>query len=676
MAWRKGSLAIALTIATALAGATAGHAGSVPVPASSASAAASMDRFVIEKRISPAFDGRSFGKVGPYEVLVARAYMSIDPAARINLPIAELDTAPRDSRGRVTYSTQVTILKPVDRAKGSGNLFYEVINRSLGGIDPQGKALDKSGLFDVLMARGDVIVNAAWQADLTPEHPLVNLSQFLTLLGGEPIYADLPPAMSQGQPLVRRIRFEAPAFDSFGAKPLKLAKLDYAAAGSPDLKAYWRRFEADEPKLVPSERLRWVDPYTIAIEPVPGAATYDFVYNATGSRVAGVGLAVPRDVIAFLRHANGSSGNPLVGVGGRPSVKHAFAMGLSQSGRYLRHFLYYGFNEDARGGRVFDGVLPVLAGGRGGFFNQLFATPGLIPGEMTGHRSTTLFPFAYPVLDDPVSGTRDGLLRRCEESNTCPKIMQVDSENEGLMGWGWLLTTAPDGKAITRQPQNVRLYAFSGGDHSGSRASSICRGKAAAPVRWQPYVRAALVNLVQWAGEGKEPPPSRYYSLHDGTLTTVERAQASWPAIPGYPFVSARNVPEHWTAGTPLPVSQGRYPVLAATMDKDGNALGGIRDPLLAVPEGTLSGTSVRKDGFGAPDPCPMTGEYIPFAQTAEARRASGDPRLSLAERYPRGSEEIAEKRRAVARNLVKSRYVLAQDEARVATGWSTEPAP
>ena len=657
---------VAIILAAAAAAVAPGPAAAAGTPA------ATLDRFVVERRVSPAFAGKSFGPAGPYELIVARAYMSLAPHSRINRRIVDIDMAPTDRRGRVTYDTQVVILRPIDLSKGSGNLVYEVINRSLGGIDLDGKALDRTGLYDVLLARGDVIVNAAWQGELTPQHPVANLDQLMTMLGSKPIYAALPPALEGGQPVVRRIRAQMAAFDPLSAQPVTRIPLDYPATKTPDLKGYWRRHESDMPRAIPADKLRLTDPYHLSIDPVPGAVAYDIFYNAAGSTVAGTGFAVPRDLISFLRHDRGDARrgvNPLLDSRGQPAIHRAYAIGLSQSGRYLRGFLRYGFNEDASGRAVFDGLLPVVAGGRGGYFNSLFASPGLIPGELAGHRDLDIFPFAYPVLEDPVSGRRDGLLRLCQQTDTCPKVIQIDSENEVATGWGWMLTTRPDGGAIDPQPDNVRLYAIAGGDHSGVRAMAICRGQAPAPVRWQPYVRAAFVLIDEWARRGTPPPPSRYPTLADGTLVSAQEAKGAWPHIAGYPFVTARNLPEYWVAGDPLPVSRGAYPFLVPARDADGNALGGIHDPLLAVPMGTLSGVGARKAGFGPEAPCPLVGEYVPFAATRAERLANGDPRLSLEERYPGGAAEVQERRRAVAHALMRDRQVLARDESDVAKG-------
>jgi hypothetical protein len=637
---------------------------------------ARVTRFVIERRTTPAFDGRAFGTAGAYEVIVGRVHVSLDPGAPDNAAIAGLDMAPVNAESLVEYSSQVAILRPIDLARGSARLVYQVINRSLSDIDPAGRAMTGTfNMVEALLERGDIFVGAAWQGEMQADRNNPFSPAMLELLGGWPLYCDLPMALENGRPAVRRIRQELEAFDLFTGQMSSRATLVYPAAAQPDIVVMSRRHEADDPTPLPAEAVELINDRTLEIDPVAGAAVYDIHYNATDPIVSGIGLAVPRDLIAFLRDDPGDGAgrvNPLVGADGRPAVTHAYAYGISQSGRYLRSFLWLGFNRGPDGRAVFDGVLPIIAGGKKGYFNQLFALPGVIPGELSGHRDPAIWPFAYPVLDDPLSGTRDGILKRCGETGTCPKIIHLDTENEVVAGYGWMLTTQPDGLPISQQPDNLRLYALSGAEHGfgGFRPSfPICRAPMAAPVPMMPFLRAAIALIDDWVRLGKAPPLSRYPTLADGTLTTVELASASWPAITGYPFNAARNVAEHWVSETPLPRSTGRYPLLTPAIDGDGNALGGIAHPLLAVPTGTMSGTTARKPGLNVEDIAPLAGEYIPFPRSRAEGLAAGDLRPSLEERYPGGDAELRRRRRAVAEALAAEGLLLAGDVDAAADG-------
>ncbi|WP_457832155.1 alpha/beta hydrolase domain-containing protein, partial [Staphylococcus aureus] len=90
--------------------------------------------------------------------------------------------------------------------------------------------------------------------------------------------------------------------------------------------------------------------------PEPGSL-YEFTYRAAGPKVLGIGFAATRDVVAFLRGAESGAANPAGG-----AVKRAVALGISQSGRFLRDFIRQGFNQDEEGRRVFDGMLLHISG--------------------------------------------------------------------------------------------------------------------------------------------------------------------------------------------------------------------------------------------------------------------------------------------------------------------------
>ena len=93
-----------------------------------ATAQARITRIEITK-IEPAFAGESFGAVGAYERLIGKAYGEVDPAADANAAIQDIALAPRNARGMVEYVTDIDILRPADRSKGNGVLFFNIINR-------------------------------------------------------------------------------------------------------------------------------------------------------------------------------------------------------------------------------------------------------------------------------------------------------------------------------------------------------------------------------------------------------------------------------------------------------------------------------------------------------------------------------------------------------------------
>jgi hypothetical protein len=100
--------------------------------------------------------------------------------------------------------------------------------------------------------------------------------------------------------------------------------------------------------------------------------------------------------------------------------------------------------------------------------------------------------------------------------------------------------------------------------------------------------------------------------------------------------------------------------------DQDGNEIGGVRLPEVAVPIATATGWALRgKNAGGTGELCYLDGSYIPFAKTKTERLAKGDNRLSLEERYQGKTDYVAQITRA-AEALEQSGYILAEDRQRV----------
>ena len=266
-------------------------------------------------------------------------------------------------------------------------MVYEVTNRGRGAIDLTGKTDEQSSLNVAdLMRRGAIVVNSAWQGELR---------------GSAPLIANFPVATDGKKAIVRPMRLEL-GFDASATRGLEGAKtpvpLPYptSTVDKSQSRLYVRQNEADAWKELPAQHFDFPDRNQVKINPADGydhGAIYDLVYPATEPVVAGVSFASVRDLISFLKR--GENGNPLT-VQGRPVVKKAMAVGLSQSGRFLRVMLWQGFNADAQGHVVFDGLMPVIAGGRKGDFNRLFAIPGASSTQHFGTRyPDNGFPFAY-----------------------------------------------------------------------------------------------------------------------------------------------------------------------------------------------------------------------------------------------------------------------------------------
>ena len=631
-------------------------------------------RIEIERVESPTFEGHSFGDVGPYEKLVGRVFGEVDPEAPENAVITDVELASRNARGMVEYAADLLILRPVDPSRGNGRVFYELNNRgrmlSLGQLnDARSGGNDPMTLADAgngfLMRRGYTLVSSGWDATAAPDGTRLRIAA--------------PTAVNpDGSTIV------GPALEEFvvdndstltGTLTWPTMSRDTTQASLTVRTRY-----TDVPEPIDAAGWEYIDARTIRLRP-PGTRfeqgrLYELAYPARDPQVAGLGFAAVRDTVAFLRHAasdDAGTPNPLAG-----SVEQVLTMGISQAARLLRDFVHLGFNADARGRQVFDGVLNWIGGASGGFFNYRFAQP------FRTHRQHIArwfpereFPFANHLLTDPVTGRRDGRLERCRASGTCPRLMEANSANEYWVKGASLLHTDPAGNDLPDPPE-VRFYLFSSLPHAagiGSSGFGICR-QPRNPLVANAGLRALLVALDEWVTTGAEPPASRVPRRADGSLTIpLPREMVGFPDIPGVEYNGLMSTGDLFDYGpdfdegiltTLPPTSVGSpYPVFVPRTDADGNDLAGIRLPAVAAPRATFTGWALRAPAFGGPDLCDAAGQQIDFAATRAERLANGDPRPSLEERYPDPGAYVRAVA-AAARDLARERLLLDEDVERI----------
>ncbi len=592
---------------------------------------------------SPAFDGAAFGTAGQFERLRGSFHGEVDPSHPLHAEIVNLDFAPRNTRGRVEYSTTVEIVRPIDSSGWNGAIYHTVPNRG-GAVagDP------------TLLELGFALVQVGWQGDLAPTE--------------RNIVPTLPVARNpDGSPIVGRAMEE---FIFNNSDTASTVQLSYPVASLDPSRATLtvRGRQLDSRSTPPDLNWRFMDESHIRIERpagFDGGAIYEFIYDAKDPIVMGLGFAAMRDAISFLRYevsdANGTP-NPL----GTPALPTAaLSIGISQSGRFLRDMLYLGFNEDVEGRIVFDGIHPDIAGSRKTFTNYAFSQPGrwqkqhedhLYPGDQ--------FPFTYQTLFDPVSGRTDGLLLRCSLTGTCPKIVHTDGEAELWQGRSSLVVTAPDGSHL-ELPENVRAYLIAGTQHGGGSGVHVATPRAGIcvnpsnPMALSQIRRAVTVALYEWVVHEKEPPASRFPTRVGGGLVPPDSLR--FPAIPGVAYTGSHNPLRVNDHGRMPPVQGAEYTVLVGRVNADGNMIDGVLHPNLSVPIGTFTGWNLRSDEFGAGEQCAGTGSFIPFAETRAARLLSGDPRPSLEERYGSPADYVIAVRRATE-TLVEERLLLARD--------------
>jgi hypothetical protein len=631
-------------------------AGVLAVTMAATPSDAKVIKFEILKTESPAFGGRTFGSVGTYDRVFARATIALTPSDPHNGIIVDLDRAPRDAQGLVEATTDVQILRPTNPDNGNRRLFYEVLNRGsklgLALFDDTPKVINDPETADdagngFLMRKGYTVVWSGWQGDIVPG-------------GGRMTFS--PPTVSGITGLAR----EEYIFDH--TENPTTAKLSYPAADldPAHAKLTVREAEADQRATPADLSFTFTDDTHISIKRPAGfdaGAIYELIYTAKDPKVMGMGFAATRDIVSFLRYektdAAGGS-NPLAG-----KIDKTIGFGLSQSGRFLHDYLYLGFNGDEAGRMVFDGVMPHISGAKKTFTNCRFSQPGRSPYEHADMLYPgSEFPFAYAVTTDALTGKTDGILKRCQEQNNCPKILKSDSEIEFYQQRAGLVSTGTDGKPVPI-PDNVRIYFLSNLQHyalAHAKSAMVKQCKYPSnPLNAGPSVRALLTDLDAWITDGTAPPPSRYPSVADGTLVPPTAKDVGFPANPAFPYTERLVRPVLIDFSQMPPVKTKPYPVLVPKTDADGRAIAGVHLPTLEAPIATHTGWNIRKAGFSEGELCDNNGSMIPFAATKEEREKNGDPRLSIAERYPHPGDRAAAVKKA-AEQLVQDRLLLKED--------------
>jgi hypothetical protein len=603
-------------------------------------------------------DGKSFGDVGPYEKIIGKVFFSVDPANPRNTRIVDLDKASRNAAGRVEFSADLYVLTPKDAARGNGAAFFDVLNRGrkniLRDFNRAPSALDPTTAAELgdgfLMRQGYTLVWIGWQFDIPRRGGLMGL--------------EAPPVLDRAGPVTGRVsttftpNTADPTYplDDLGRYADTTAYPPVDPASAADMLTVRDGF-LGSPLTIPRDRWQFgrlkngqVVPDISALHLADGFApghVYELSYQAKGAVVAGLGFAALRDMASAVKHARG----------GPIAARYAYTFGPSQDGRFLREFLYEGFNADEQGRRAFDGVIAQIAGSaRGSDFNSRFARP-----NGAAFFVGSLFPYLDLDQRDPVTGKIDGLLMHLQPDQR-PKIFYTNSSGEywGAGRAAALLHTALDGREDAIVPDNVRIYLLAGTQHvPGGFLPSQGEGQQKPnPNEYSWALRALLVAMDRWVRDDSAPPPSAHPRLSDHTL--VPKEKIDFPAIPG--VRSPLAIPAGYRADLEGPPAAHPLPLLVPQVDGDGNELAGIRLPDIEVPLATYTGWNFRSPSIGQPNELlPLTGSYIPLPMTRAAREAAHDPRLSIEERYgSRARYQALVIDRGSA--LVNEGYLLAED--------------
>ena len=616
---------------------------------------------------------RQFGDAGAYERITGRVYFSLPVANPHNQRIVDLDNAVNLKNGEVEFSSDFIAVRPKDAHKGNGSLLLEVPNRGRGRII----ALVDGGDWDVgadagdawLLRNGFTIVSLGWQWDAA---------------GSDALRFFAPVAKDNGKTITGLLRGDLMPSRVMPEVPLghlilgNIGGTEYPVAAPDDPRNVLTVRDSRDGKRTAIPRREWQFAQTVDGNLTPSdrhihlnggfqpGKIYEYVYAVSDPVVAGGGFAAIRDFAAYAKHAPDAV---------TPAAR-VYGEGISQNGRFLRDFLYQGFNADEEGRIALDGILAHVAGAGRGSFNYRFAQPSRDAQPTSSvFFPTDVFPFTDQPEKDPVTGEAGGLLDRAAAEKVVPRIFFSNTSYEYWGRAAALIHVSADGKHDAPISDNVRIYHFTGLQHfSGPFPPEKGKGdllgqQPQSPLPVKYFWRAMIANMDAWVRGDTLPPRSSYPKIAEGTLVPLR--EYALPAIPRVNRPHEANQAwrldfgPNWRQGilSIQPPNRGEpFPVLVPQLDADGNERDGVRLPEVTVPLATYTSWNLRDRSIGAPDQrISFEASYLLFPKTAAERRKTGDPRRSIAERYTNRDDYMAHYKNAVD-DLVKQHWVLPED--------------
>ena len=572
---------------------------------------AAVTRVEVAERVDLPIDG--------YERIAGKVYFAVDPKLPANKAIVDIDLAPRNAAGLVEFSADLLVLRPKDAAKSNGTAFLEIANRGSSpfwGALNLGAARGMPGKQDMgdhfMLDQGFTLIWVGWQFDVAGAN---NVKLYAPVLAG----------------VTGKVRTEILVNQKATSEALP-----YAAASVPS-GSLTVRDKADGQRIAISSD-QWKlngDRIEFAAGFEPGKL-YDFVYTAKDPTVAGLGMAAVRDYISYIKQ--------------RGEVKRAIGAGISQSGRLLRTFIADGFNGDEQSKKVFDGVWAHVAGGGNGDFNQRFAQASRTSGQFSGVDFPTDLPPFHP----------EELLAKSVKAGVAPKLLLSNGSHEYWGRAAGLNHVSEDGKRDVGHSPDVRIYYVAGTQHSAGGAPNLLVQNPTNPMDWSFFQRAMVVAMNKWVTDGTAPPASVFPRIDKDQM--VAASALRFPRIPGVNIVQTAYAPRRLDMGQEPPKVGDPFPALVPQVNADGNETSGIQLPELRYPLATYMGWNLRSPSIGSPtDQYPLIGSMVAFPRTRAEREKSGDPRLSIEERY-KDQQEYLGKIEAAARELAKQRFLLEAD--------------
>lgn len=612
-------------------------------------------------------NGKTFGTAGQYKEIIGVAKFILDPKEKYNKKITDIDNISINKDGLVEFSSDIHIMLPNDMSKSNKKIIYDVNNRGTKVMLGQfNSAPDKDDIGnEFLMNEGYTLVWSGWSNDTPPINGLLRLFSPELLDNGHPILGKI---YSQFQPLkdVEQIMLSDrnhvpyPAFDNNENEAI----LSY------------KKYPDDDPIIIQRDKwsFAWNNGNEIIDNPnfiymndkFKAGIMYQISYTAYGAKSTGLGLASVRDLVSFLKYSENDQ-NPTKG-----QIDQAFAFGVSQSGRFLREFIYLDFNFDNLNREIFDGIMPHVAGGMRGEFNQRFGQSSKdLPSVIS-----QLYPSALVKSEDINGNGDDSLLGKISERNSKVKIFFVNTGAEYWRGDASLIHASSDGKKDLPIPENSRVYHLSSCSHSigtwppsdtqevdGMRAQYFLNS-----IDYTPLMRALLINLDNWVSKNIKPPDNSYPKISEATAVDPNSLREKFSKIP-------INFPEHFSYPKKMdfgddekiiktipPKNGAPYASLVSDVDLDGNEVAGIRHPDVEFPLATSTPWNLRHQDVGAPyQIIGLTGgprgSTVPFAKV----KNQNDDRISIMDRY-KSKEDYLEKISNYSKILIDKNFLLEFD--------------
>lgn len=618
-------------------------------------------------------NGTRFGNAGAYERIAGRVYFAVPVGKPHNRRIVDLDKAVNLKNGEVEFSADFIAIRPKDPHKGNGAMLLENPNRGhsriLSLIDGGDWDAAKDAGDGWLLRHGFTFVSLGWQWDAA---------------GGDALKLYAPIAKDHGKTITGLLRGDLMLSKPMPEIPLghlilgNMGGTEYPVSAPEDSRNVLTVRDSRESPRVVIPRSQWQFAHTVDGKLIPSdrhihltgdfqpGNIYEYVYVVSDPVVAGLGLAAVRDFASYAKHASDSI----------TPVERAYGEGISQNGRFLRDFLYQGFNADENGRPALDGVLAHVAGAGRGDFNYRFAQPSRDAQPTSSvFFPTDIFPFTDLPERDPATGETGGLLDRAVADKVVPKIFFSNTSYEY---WGRvcaLIHVSADGKQDAPISDSVRIYHFTGEQHfpgpwpPATGEGDLLGQQPESPLAIRYFWRAMVANMDAWVRSGTVPPPSSYPRIADGSLVPLQ--QYAFPEIHGVKKPHEANAAyaldfgPNWRDGIlsiQPPKIAHAFPVLVPQVDADGNERDGVRLPEISVPLATYASWNLRDPSIGASDQrVSFEASYIPFPKRATEGQKSGDPRRSIEERYGSRDEYIVRYSKAVD-DLIQQRWILPED--------------